>query len=96
MGLSREEVVHIAKLVRIAVTDEDIERFREQLSNILDQFEVLKTVDTEEVPPTAQSFAMDNVFRADVAGEPLSQHETLSNAPLREEDFFRVKAVLEE
>ena len=96
MALSRDEVIHISKLVRIGMTEEEIERFGGQLSNILDQFEVLKQVDTEDVPPTAQSFDMHSVFRGDAAGEPLTQEEALINAPRREGAFFRVKAVLEE
>ena len=96
MPLTRQEVLHIATLCRIGMTEEEIERFGEQLSNILEQFEVLKQVDTEGIPPTAQSIELHGVFRDDAAKPSLSKEETLRNAPLREGDYFRVKAVLEE
>ena len=55
MKLSREEVIHIAVLARMGMTEAEIEKAREQLSNILENFEVLKEIDTTDVPPTAQS-----------------------------------------
>ena len=96
MRLSREEVTHIATLCRIGMTDEDLERFAEQLSQILEQFEVLDRVDTSDIPPTAQTFDMHSVFRDDAPGEALPQDDALLNAPRREEQYFRVQAILEE
>jgi len=55
MKLSREEVLHIARLARLGMSDEEVETAREQLSNILENFEVLQTVETNEFPPTAQA-----------------------------------------
>lgn len=95
MKLSREEVKHIALLARLGVTETDLEKFREQLSNILENFEILKQVDTTDTPPTSHSIAMQNVLREDKVGRSLSAEETLDNAPRREEDYFRVRAVLE-
>lgn len=96
MKLKREEVLHIAALARVGVTDADVEKFQEQLSNILDNFEVLKKVDTSNVPPTAQSNALQNVIKSDEIKPSLPQEEVLANAPQREGDFFKVKVVLEE
>lgn len=96
MPLSREQVTHIATLVRIGMTEEDLDRFAGQLSLILDQFEILKKIDTEGVPPTAQPISVQNVFREDVPAPSLPQEETLRNAPMREGEYIRVKAVLEE
>jgi len=96
MKLSREEVLHIATLCRLGVSEEDVGRFSEQLSNILENFEVLKQVDTTNVPPTAQSIPLQNVMRKDEITPSLSQEDVLANAPRREGDSFRVKAVLEE
>ena len=96
MRLSREEVVHIASLVRIGMTEEDIERFQDQLSNILQQFEVLSTVDTQGAPPMAHPLEMTNVLRGDTPGDSLPKDDVLANAPLREDDYLRVKAVLED
>jgi aspartyl-tRNA(Asn)/glutamyl-tRNA(Gln) amidotransferase subunit C len=96
MPLSREQVVHIATLCRVGTTEEDLTRAASQLSQILEQFEVLKQVNTDGVPPTAQSIPMHSVFRPDVPRPSLSQADALANAPRREGDFVRIKAVLEE
>ncbi|MCK9486511.1 MAG: Asp-tRNA(Asn)/Glu-tRNA(Gln) amidotransferase subunit GatC [Dehalococcoidia bacterium] len=95
MALTTEEVRHIAKLARIALTDEEIERYREQLSGILDHFEVLNEVDTEGVSPTAQAFALSNVQRPDEVRPSLSPEDVLRNAPRTEDGYLRVRAVLE-
>ncbi len=95
MKLSREEVLHIARLARLGLTEDEVNRLREQLSNILDNFEVLKRVDTTDVPPTAQSIALQNVMRDDEVAPSLPADEVLANAPRKEGDFFRVRAVLE-
>ncbi len=96
LALSREQVQHIARLARLGLTDEDCDRFGDQLSVILDYFERLKQVDTEGLPPTAHTLALHNVMRADSAEPSSAQQEILANAPLREGDYFRVKAILEE
>ena len=95
MKLSREEVLHIARLARVALTEAEITRMSEQLSNLLEHFQVLQQVDTEGVPPTAQSINLQSVMRDDVVTPSLTQEEVLANAPRREDDCFRVKAVLE-
>ena len=96
MKLSREEVLHIARLARLGLTEADLERFSEQLSNILENFQILQQVDTTNVPPTAQSIPLQNVTREDEVAASLTQSEVLANAPRPEGEFFRVKAVLEE
>ncbi len=95
MKLSREEVLHIARLARLGLTEDEVDRMREQLSNILDNFEVLKRVDTTDVPPTAQPIALQNVMRDDEVAPSLPAEDVLANAPRREGEFFRVRAVLE-
>ena len=96
MKLSREEVLHIARLARVALTEAEITRMSEQLSNLLEHFQVLQKVDTEGVPPTAQSVDLRSVMRDDVIAPSLSPEDVLANAPRREGDSFRVRAVLEE
>jgi aspartyl-tRNA(Asn)/glutamyl-tRNA(Gln) amidotransferase subunit C len=96
MKLSREEVLHIAALAKVGVTEADVEKFQEQLSNILENFEALQKLDTSGVPPTAQSIDLQNVIMSDEVRPSLSTEEVLQNAPQREEDFFKVKIVLEE
>lgn len=93
--LTPEEVRHIARLARVGVTDEDVERFRQQLSVILENFEVLRKVDTEDVPPTGHAVPLQSVMRADEPAASYPKEEVLANAPEREEDAFRVRAILE-
>jgi aspartyl-tRNA(Asn)/glutamyl-tRNA(Gln) amidotransferase subunit C len=95
MKLNREEVLHIARLARVALTDAEITRLSEQLSNLLEHFEVLQQVDTTDVPPTSQSVALQSVMREDVVAPSLPAEDVLANAPRREGDSFRVRAVLE-
>jgi aspartyl-tRNA(Asn)/glutamyl-tRNA(Gln) amidotransferase subunit C len=96
MKLSREEVLHIAALAKVGVTDEDVEIIGEQLSNILENFEALQKLDTTGIPPTAQSVVLQNVIMSDEVRPSLGTEEVLANAPQREEDFFKVKIVLED
>ena len=95
MKLEREEVLHIARLARLAMTDAEVDRFREQLSNILENFETLKQVDTANVPPTTQSIPLSSVMRNDEVVPSLPQDQILANAPRKEGEFFRVRHVLE-
>ena len=95
MKLSREEVLHIALLARLGLTEAEVNRLSEQLSNILENFEVLQQVDTGGIPPTAQSIALQNVTKSDEVVASLPQSQILANAPRKKENFFRVKAVLE-
>ena len=97
MSLSREQVEHIARLARVGLSEEDIERFSEQLSDILDYFERLRQVDTEGVHPTAHTLPLHNVMReVDEPAPPLDREAVLGNAPVREGDYFRVKVILGE
>jgi aspartyl-tRNA(Asn)/glutamyl-tRNA(Gln) amidotransferase subunit C len=95
MKISREEVKHIALLARIATDESEIEKFQHQLSDILDNFEVLQQVDTADLPATAQSIPLLNVFRNDEPKPSCSVEEILSNAPQRIDTYFKVQAVLE-
>jgi aspartyl-tRNA(Asn)/glutamyl-tRNA(Gln) amidotransferase subunit C len=96
MKLTREEVLHIARLARVGVTDADVDKMQEQLSNILENFEILREVNTDGIPPTAQSIALNNVMREDEIEPSLPQDSVLANAPRQESEFFKVNAVLEE
>jgi len=95
MELTRDEVLHIARLARMDLTGDEVDRFREQLSNLLEHFETLQQVDTSNVPPTAQAIDLQNVMRDDTVAPSLPAEEILANAPRREGYFFRVRAVLE-
>ncbi len=95
MKLGYEEVKHIALLARLGLSEAELEKFREQLSNILENFEILQQVDTSDVPPTAQAIALENVLRDDETMPSLPAEEVLANAPSQEEGHFKVRAVLE-
>jgi aspartyl-tRNA(Asn)/glutamyl-tRNA(Gln) amidotransferase subunit C len=95
MALTSEEVRHIAHLARLALSDEEVERYREQLSGILAHFEELSDIDTSDVPPTAQSLSQTNVMRADEVLPSLSPDGVLVNAPRVEDGYLRVRAVLD-
>jgi len=95
MKLSTEEVRHIALLARLGISEEEVEKFRNQLSHILDNMEILSQVDTTGLPPTAQSIVLDNVYRPDETLPSLPVQDVLANAPEQEDGSFKVNAVLE-
>jgi aspartyl-tRNA(Asn)/glutamyl-tRNA(Gln) amidotransferase subunit C len=94
--ISRDEVLHVARLARLHLTDEEVDRMREQLSNILEAIETLRDVDTSAVGPTASVIQLENVMREDVVRPGLSRDAALANAPLRDDPFLRVPTVLEQ
>jgi aspartyl-tRNA(Asn)/glutamyl-tRNA(Gln) amidotransferase subunit C len=96
MALTREEVLHVAKLARVALTEADVVKFQQQLSQILDHFDALNQIPTEGVPPTTHTLPLSNVMAPDEPRPSLSQDEVLAIAPLLQDAFLRVRAVLEE
>ena len=93
--LSYEQVKHIAWLARLALSEEEVEKFSLQLSNILENFEILKEVDTTNVPPATHVVPLKNVFRKDEVAESYPQADILYNAPKQAEKCFKVQAILE-
>ncbi len=96
MPLLRSEVEHIAALARIGLTENEIETLQNQLAQILEQFEVLRGLDTGGVLPTGHAGSLETVLRDDDPDECLSLDDVLRNAPATEGEFIRVKPVLEE
>ena len=96
MSLTPDEVQHITLLARVRLDPEELERYRTQLSDILEHFQVLQEVDTEGVSPTGSSVLQESVMRDDEPADSLSREDVLANAPHREDDYFRVRAVLEQ
>lgn len=96
MPLSKEQVEHVAHLARVGVTEEEVERFSHQLSDVLEYFERLDEVDTEDVPPTSHTLALHNVMREDEAHPSYDVEAILANAPDQQERRFRVRVILEE
>ena len=95
-SISRDDVLHVARLARLHLGDEEVDRMQEQLSNILDAIETLRDVDTSHVGPTASVIRLENVMREDEPRPPMSREAALANAPLRDDPFLRVPTVLEE
>jgi len=98
MSLTLSEVEHIAELARLKLTDEEKDRFRQQLSEILEYAARLQAVDTSQIPPTAAKPAavVRSVLRPDVPEPCLELKDVLANAPQSEDDQFRVPPVLEQ
>ena len=93
-SLSRKDVEHVAHLARLGLTDEELDRLESQLNHILDQYAVLAQLDTDHIPPTAQTIEVENILREDVARPGLTTEEALSNAPQRAGDYFIVPPIL--
>src|SRR5437899_646494 len=94
MPITPEDVAKTALLARLELAEDEKERLVEQLSSILDQIAVIAEVDTSAIPPTAQVVALHNAMRPDRVRPSLSPEQVLANAPDREDDFFKVRAVL--
>jgi aspartyl-tRNA(Asn)/glutamyl-tRNA(Gln) amidotransferase subunit C len=90
MAISREQVLHVAKLAHLDLTDEEVDRFREQLSAILDAVSKVSELDLADVPPTSHPLELVNVWRDDEPRPSLPLGEAFANAPERDGDFFRV------
>lgn len=95
MQLGYEQVRHIAWLARLGLSEEQVEKFSLQLSDILQNFEVLKQVDTTNVPPAAHSVPLENVLREDDVVESYPQSDVLANAPKQAEKCLKVQPILE-
>lgn len=95
MKLKREDILHISRLSRLGLSEEEIEKAGKELSDLLGHFEVLQKVDTENVPPTAQSIDLVNVMKEDEVKDSMPREDVLLNAPCKEGNYIKVKAVLE-
>ena len=94
--LSRADVEHVAHLARLGLTDEELARLEGQLNHIVDQYRILAELDTDAIPPTAQTIELENILRDDVAGPSLDVEDVLANAPRHDGDFIVVPAILGE
>lgn len=90
------DVSHIAKLANLSLKREEIKKFESQLSEVLNYVKKLEEVKSLGVEPTSQVTGLENVTRQDETKPSLSQEEVLSNAKLKHNGFFRVKAILDE
>ena len=94
--LSPEQVRHVARLARLELSDEEVERFGAQLSTVLGHVETIQRLATEGVEPTAHALALKNVLRDDRIGPCLTPEEALAAAPAVEDGRFLVPRILGE
>lgn len=96
MSLTTEQVEHVARLARLNLTADEVERFRGQMSVVLEHADRVMKMARDDVAPTSHAIPLRNVFRADVAGECLTQEQALSTAPESEQGRFRVPRIIED
>ncbi len=89
MAITREEVLHVARLARLELTEGEVTKFREQLSAILEAVSKVSELDLSDVPPTSHPLQIANAWAEDEPHECLSLDEAFANAPDREGDLFR-------
>ncbi len=94
--LSRKDVEHVAHLARLGLTDDELSLLEGQLNHILDQYSVLAQLDTEHIPPTAQTIEVENILREDVLQPSLDRDGILANAPEKRGEYFVVPPILGE
>jgi aspartyl-tRNA(Asn)/glutamyl-tRNA(Gln) amidotransferase subunit C len=94
--ISREEVAHLARLARLAVTDQELDKFAGQLDVILEAVAKVTEVAADDVPPTSHAVPLTNVFRTDVVRPGLTQQQALAGAPAAEDGRFRVPRILDD
>jgi aspartyl-tRNA(Asn)/glutamyl-tRNA(Gln) amidotransferase subunit C len=90
VAISRDEVLHVARLARLALSDEEVERLGAQLNAILEAVGKVSELDLADVEPTAHPLELVNVWAEDEPQDSLPVEDALANAPDREAGFFRV------
>ena len=96
MSIDRETVDHVARLARLALSEDERDRLREQLSAILEHINVIAEADTSQVAASAHILPMTNVMAQDTSRPAYDPQDLLANAPSHEDGYFRVRAVLDE
>lgn len=95
-GISRDEVAHLAKLARLALTDEELDTFAGQIDNIVESVSAVGQVDAAGVEPMSHPHSIRTTMRADVVEKTLTQQQALDQAPAQEDDRFKVPQILGE
>ena len=90
MAISRDEVLHVARLARLALTEDEVERLAGELGAILDAVGIVAELDLADVPPTSHPLDFVNVWDEDEPRDSLSLEDVFANAPSRDGDSFRV------
>jgi aspartyl-tRNA(Asn)/glutamyl-tRNA(Gln) amidotransferase subunit C len=95
MSLTRQDVEKVALLARLKLSDEELDHFTEQLSQIVTYVDQLAELDTENVEPLAHPLDVTNVFREDEVRPSIDREQALANAPKQDSEFYLVPPVLE-
>ena len=93
--VTREEILHLASLCRVAFSNSELEELQTQLRDILNQFEVLEELNTENVLPASHGLGITTVMREDCPVQPYPKEKVLENAPQSQNGYLRVLPVLE-
>ena len=92
--ITKDDVEHIGWLARIDISENDKDLFAGQLNSILEYFQLLDEIDTENVEPTHHVLDIYNVFREDASGKGIDQDDALGNAPKKEDDYFKSPRII--
>ena len=93
--ITKEQVEKLADSVRIAISDEEAEKYTEQISSIIDYADSLSELNTDSVEPTTHGIVLENVMRKDEPKQSITQEEALKNAPDKQDGHFRVPSIME-
>lgn len=94
MNITGKEVIHVAKLARIDIDENDLDRFAEQIGKIIEYVDILNSVDTSKVRPSSHAINLNNAFRNDDEAEHTQRDTALSNAPEKEDGYFVVPKII--
>ncbi|MFC5830265.1 Asp-tRNA(Asn)/Glu-tRNA(Gln) amidotransferase subunit GatC [Nonomuraea insulae] len=95
-AITRDEVAHLARLSRLALTDGELDHYATQLDQIIESVAKVSEVAADDVPPSSHALPLTNVFRADEVRQSLTPEQALAGAPAVEDDRFRVPRILGE
>ncbi|MGI5287339.1 Asp-tRNA(Asn)/Glu-tRNA(Gln) amidotransferase subunit GatC [Nonomuraea polychroma] len=95
-AITRDEVAHLARLSRLALTDDELDHYATQLDAIIEAVAKVSEVAAEDVPPSSHALPLTNVFRADEVRQSLTPEQALSGAPAVQDDRFQVPRILGE
>lgn len=93
--ITKDDVIHVAKLARLSLSEEEIVKFGAQMETILEHASAVSKIDTTGIVPTSHPLKMQNVLREDVVGASLSQDQALSGAPNAQDGRFMVPQILD-
>ncbi|MCI0502558.1 MAG: Asp-tRNA(Asn)/Glu-tRNA(Gln) amidotransferase subunit GatC [Fusobacteria bacterium] len=94
MSITKDNVLHVAGLARLDLSQEEVARYEVELNDVLEFMEKLNELDTQGVEPTTHVLDISNVFRQDIVEASSDVEEILANAPDREDDYFKVPSIL--